>query len=386
MKMRGFIALSILSTALFITSSCKDNSESDKQKETVSAEDKTMPEGFLVQGKIENGKGKVIRLVKATPNGGQVVATDTADREGNFELKGFSREKFFGIFNYDDSKKVFMVIDTADRIQLQIPAVHDAYTLEGSPESEKLRQLHHVEVASGESILALRKEYAAVNPDNRVEQEAIQERFADTVEHYNDLMVKQIEKSESILIPIFFYLNQQSLPYSEELKKELYTRAKEQNAQGAMVNTYVRLYESEMATAPGQPAPEISLQDSTGKTVSLSDYRGKVVLIDFWASWCGPCRQENPNVVRMYQRFKDHGFEIFGVSLDQERGKWVQAIQQDNIHWVHVSDLRGWQSSAAKLYAVSSIPSTFLVDREGKIIARGLRGEELEEKLDEVLN
>jgi peroxiredoxin len=137
----------------------------------------------------------------------------------------------------------------------------------------------------------------------------------------------------------------------------------------------------------GSEAPEIALADTNGTLVSLSSLRGKTVLIDFWASWCGPCRAENPNVVRMYNKFKDKGFAIYSVSLDRpnEREKWVRAIRNDNLTWTHVSDLKFWQSAAAQQYGVNSIPATFLLDKDGKIIAKNLRGAELEQKLEDVL-
>jgi peroxiredoxin len=135
----------------------------------------------------------------------------------------------------------------------------------------------------------------------------------------------------------------------------------------------------------GSEAPEIALNDTTGTAVPLSSLRGKYVLIDFWASWCGPCRNENPNVVRMYNKFKDKGFAIYSVSLDRERESWLRAIKNDNLTWTHVSDLKFWQSAAAQQYGVQAIPATFLVDRDGKIVAKNLRGEALEQKLAEVL-
>ena len=135
----------------------------------------------------------------------------------------------------------------------------------------------------------------------------------------------------------------------------------------------------------GSPAPEITLNDTTGNAVALSSLRGKYVLIDFWASWCGPCRAENPNVVRMYNKYKDKGFAIYGVSLDKTKGEWQRAIRNDNLPWTHVSDLKFWQSIAAQQYGVQAIPQTFLLDKEGKIIAKNLRGDALEQKLEEVL-
>ncbi len=137
--------------------------------------------------------------------------------------------------------------------------------------------------------------------------------------------------------------------------------------------------------ANGAEAPDIVMGDRNGNERRLSDLRGKVVLIDFWASWCRPCRAENPNVVRLYQRYHDKGFEVFSVSLDNNREAWLKAIETDGLIWEnHVSDLRGWSSAGGRLYGISSIPATVLVDRDGKVLARNLRGQQLEQKLREI--
>lgn len=139
--------------------------------------------------------------------------------------------------------------------------------------------------------------------------------------------------------------------------------------------------------AIGQPAPDIALSDPNGKVLKLSDLKGKVVLLDFWASWCGPCRRANPSVVAAYNRFKSKGFEIYSVSLDKDKDKWVEAIQQDGLNWTyHVSDLKFWSSQAAQLYQVQAIPQQYLIDRAGKIQAIAKAGFSLDSELEKLLN
>ena len=135
----------------------------------------------------------------------------------------------------------------------------------------------------------------------------------------------------------------------------------------------------------GKPAQDFTLQTPDNKSVSLSSLKGKYVLVDFWASWCGPCRKENPNVVNAYNQFKDKNFTILGVSLDEDKAAWQAAIAKDKLTWTHVSDLKGWQSSVAALYHIESIPANFLLDKDGKIIAKNLRGEDLVSTLNSII-
>ena len=152
-----------------------------------------------------------------------------------------------------------------------------------------------------------------------------------------------------------------------------------------VVSSMKRRLEILKKVAVGMPAPDFTQNDSTGNPVSLSSFRGKYLLLDFWAAWCPPCRAENPNVVAAYQKFNRRGFEVLGVSLDQSREHWLKAVKDDRLTWTQVSDLNYWSNKAAALYGISSIPSNLLLDPEGVIIGKNLRGEDLHAALEEWL-
>ncbi len=139
------------------------------------------------------------------------------------------------------------------------------------------------------------------------------------------------------------------------------------------------------STSIGELAPELNFPDPSGKIITLESLKGNYVLIDFWASWCKPCRMENPNVVKLYNKYKEKGFTVYSVSLDNNKDRWINAIKQDNLTWPnHVSDLKQWQTEATKIYGFRGIPYTVLIDKEGKIVAKNLRGPTLENKLGEI--
>ncbi|NVO18443.1 MAG: TlpA family protein disulfide reductase [Bacteroidetes bacterium] len=171
-------------------------------------------------------------------------------------------------------------------------------------------------------------------------------------------------------------------PIIDQMEKGLYKKY----SYISFVQQFHQQVETERKTAIGSMAPEITLNDTDGNPRSLSSLRGKVVLLDFWASWCGPCRKENPNVVKAYVKFHSKGFEVFSVSLDKDRESWLKAIAADNLSWPnHVSDLKYWKSAGAAAYGVTSIPNAFLIDKEGRIVAKKLRGDALDQKLEELL-
>jgi peroxiredoxin len=219
-----------------------------------------------------------------------------------------------------------------------------------------------------------------VNEIMRIQQEF--NRLQDSAKSFAKSFV--LTNRNSIIAAYFslVYLNE---PGKEDLMKTIYdtlTPAVKKSFFGTKMGDLVSAMSK---TAIGVLAPDFTQNDPTGKPVSLSSLRGQYVLVDFWASWCQPCRQENPNIVNAYNAYKDKGFTILGVSLDQDKAAWEKAIMDDKLTWNHVSDLKYWDNAAAKTYGIRSIPASFLLDKEGKIIAKDLRGEALTAKLAELM-
>ncbi|MDR0558952.1 MAG: AhpC/TSA family protein [Prevotellaceae bacterium] len=192
------------------------------------------------------------------------------------------------------------------------------------------------------------------------------------------------ENSSSLVALYVLYRNYSYRLTADEIRANLQQfDPKFQNTQ------YVKVLNELIATlekvAIGKSAPDFTANDPQGNPVALSSHLKKgYLLLDFWASWCGPCRAENPNVVNAYKKYKDKGFDIFAVSLDAEKDKWIEAISKDSLTWTHVSDLLYWNSEPAKLYGVRAIPSNLLIDRDGIIIAKNLHGKELEDELEKI--
>ncbi|MBC5991729.1 TlpA disulfide reductase family protein [Pontibacter cellulosilyticus] len=338
---------------------------------------------FVIQGKIENATASQVYLAELGEQ--QFIPRDTAEleKDGSFKFKGNITEPTFYRISLDQQNGVMLVLDSG-KIKLNADAkdLNGSVKIEGSEESVLFQQLNKLVNENRMKQMELEQRFnQAMQNGQEEEAEKIRQEYMAMQKETKKFLAQHPASiasafgTASLIDPLndFAFADSMANLYSQNIPNSKYTK---------MLNERLKPLRS---TAIGQMAPDISLPSPDGGTQSLSALRGKYVLIDFWASWCGPCRVENPNVVKMYNKYKGKGFEIFGVSLDQSREKWLAAIEKDKLTWPHVSDLKGWESSAAQLYNVTAIPQTVLVDPQGKIIAKGLRGAELEAKLATLL-
>ncbi len=212
------------------------------------------------------------------------------------------------------------------------------------------------------------------------------EKLMDNVDKEKQDMVKGfVEKNPSSIIGAWAVST--TFLYEPDLKllEEFYGKFSPSVQQCKYAKTIKKEIDVEEKLQPGMVAPEFTQNDTTGKPVALSSFRGKYLLVDFWASWCHPCRNENPNVVAAYKKYKDKNFTILSVSFDKNKANWEKAINDDGLMWTQVCDLKAWENEAGQLYGIKAIPSNYLLGPDGKILAHNLRGEELVKKLAEVL-
>ena len=345
--------------------------------------------GFTITGKVKNPQaGSKVVLNVLGKQGFQPVDSAAVGKDNTYPFQGSTAEPKFYMLNFYDLQQVLVILNNNDQITVDVDGnnPNGAFTMKGSKEVEQLEKVLKVQHNLQAKSAGLQADFqkAAAKKDDKA-KESIQAKFFAMQKEQNEELKKLITQGGPTLAS--WYATNALNPEEEyAFLAPLAPQFEKAFPNSEYVKDFsAKIAQYKNAVQVGQSAPEITLTSPEGKPVSLSSLRGKYVLIDFWASWCGPCRQENPNVVKMYNKFKGRNFEIYGVSLDREKEKWTQAIAQDGLSWVHVSDLKFWQSAGAEAYGVRSIPATFLLDPNGKVIAKNLRGQALEARLAEIL-
>ncbi len=342
---------------------------------------------YTVKGKIEGSDSITFYLQKR--DAGKTVSIDSAvSRKGTFTMKGgvVGYPQLIQLVAGNTRKRTSFYLENSEiTIQGSLDSLFKA-DITGSKTQDEYKAFINSNKPLSDKYSRLVVKYQAASQSRDVANVAILERQLDSIEVEMISLQKNFVKSNprsyvspSILVGISIEMEADEI---ESLVNGLDTSIA---ALPQIKNLKDRVIAMK-AVAVGQKAPDFTLNDVNGNPVALSSKIGsKLLLIDFWAAWCNPCRQENPNVVKVYNEYHKKGFDVFGVSLDQKKEAWVKAIADDKLTWTHVSDLLYWNNAAAKLYAVNSIPANFLLDETGKIIGRNLRGEALYNKVTEVL-
>ncbi|MCE7055549.1 AhpC/TSA family protein [Algoriphagus sp. AGSA1] len=337
-----------------------------------------------ISGTIENAPEGVIILSQFTDNRPKVLDTLELDNKGgfNYELEVDS-PTFYELNLY--GQKLIRLALYKDDVNVDYDfSEPENLVIEGSRDSKEMLKIEKLMESYQSKVNALNEAYYNAMSEN--DTEAIKQIQTDAMALETNQasevknVINSMGDSFASLAAIGLLNPKNEFQFMDSLVAKLDERYPE-------TKTIVQLKQQldEMrALSMGQVAPEIELPNPAGETVKLSDLRGKYVMIDFWAAWCKPCREENPNVVELYNEYKDKGFEVFGVSLDRTKEAWVEAIEEDGLTWTQVSDLKYFNSVAAELYQINAIPATYLIDPDGKIIGKDLRGPSLRAKLAEI--
>lgn len=365
-----------------------------------SSSDSGNSSGFEIKGNLSNSKGEAIYLEKLSQQGVAAVDSATINEKGEFLMNHYSPSVGFYRLRISNANFAMLVLDSAQKVTVTADArdLGNTFNVDGSPDTKlfleynKLAQGQKVRTDSLENIFRtamVTLKLDSLRADSLSKE--LQKPYEVMVAQYSVILAKKIKENPNSFASIMAIQQLRPEEYLDIYKildkglSEKYPDNKDIKSYHGMVQQAEMMVQRTQAIKVGAEAPELILPMPNDKDFALSSLRGKVVLVDFWASWCAPCRKELPNVKRCYEKYKSKGFEILGVSLDKDRAAWLEAISKEGLTWPQVSDLKFWQSEACQIYAVQSIPYTVLIDKEGKIIATDLRGAELDKKLAEVL-
>lgn len=347
--------------------------------------------GYSLKGVLKGQPEHLLMLWEMDPKTGQTFLDSVrTDKAGNFALTGNVKEPIFCQLQWGEQAAIYMVIDNKTKAKLDINPTDGTYGVEGKG-TEGIVDMKDLLDINSRYFTELQQIEAQANNLPRTEDGYALGATLQT--KYNSLLVQRLNEiktlamsKEKSLMPAFVVSFGVIEGEDMDLMKHAIDACKSLNPNSKYLKDLTQRYETEKVLAIGSVAPEIKLPQPNGDSLALSSLRGQVVLIDFWASWCGPCRRENPFNTQLYKKYHSKGFEVYGVSLDDNKERWKSAIAADSLQWKHVSDLRKWSSAVVPMYKVTGIPATYLIDKDGKIIAKGLRGEALAAKLEEIFS
>ncbi|WP_131537149.1 TlpA disulfide reductase family protein [Pedobacter nototheniae] len=347
-------------------------------------------DSFVIDGTFQNpgAEKKVFLFGMKSSN---MVAIDSTNLSEKGEFKFIRKTPSVDFFRVSIGNHEFMLIaKNGDNIKLEADLADKtlAYKISGANEVDKLSELNALRNNFAKQVEGIQKDFdakVAAQPQNRAAiLDAMRPQYESYIKQLNNSVLKFAADNKGTLASFYAMNTLSPQDYEAELVK-FSDEIKDQIKGNATVDTFVKQMQLLKTVQVGQPAPTFTMNTADGKPVNLTDYKGKYVLLDFWASWCQPCRQENPNVVKVYNKFKAKNFDILGISLDTDKAAWLGAIKADGLAWQHVSELKDFNGTTVKKYQVQAIPSSFLIDPNGKIVAKNLRGEELDAFLSKTL-